>query len=153
MATVNDMNRRARLDNLMTGSSSDSQKATCECCGSTHFFSVTVEQYNKGYGSVEYTPMNSNPKPIKICVCGTPLPTKSTLKGATNQVRSIQEEFIRSLDCARTHVIANTAKELAKSVATTAEVQALEEKVKQLEEAVAALTSQGAKEDNHKTKK
>jgi hypothetical protein len=92
----------------MSGSA-DGATAECESCGSTYFYEVQVQQYSKGYGSVEYTATSFSPKNVKICLCGTPLPLKSLGKSASSDIRLKQEELTRSLSAAKQHLKDNSA--------------------------------------------
>lgn len=120
---VND--NRARIDRLMSGSGS-AGTATCERCGSTHFYSVNVEQFSKGFGSVEYQNISTNPKVVRICLCGLPLPVKSNVKGAT-AIRAMQEEFFTSLNGAREYISSNSAQAVVAQAASPKELEALKQ--------------------------
>lgn len=145
--------RRANLDRLMKGGS-QGDVATCENCGSTYFYSINAEQFSQqGYGSVEYNALGGNPRAAKVCLCGTPLPTKANARG-TAQTRGAQEEFFRSLTAAREYIANNSIKTLAKVAATPQEVEAVKQllitKVAELNDAIEALGKAKAPEKKPK---
>jgi hypothetical protein len=132
---------RAKLDRLMSGGGAG-EVATCDTCGSTYFYAVNAEQYSQGFGSVEYNALSANPRPTKVCLCGTPLPTKNSIRGAA-QTRGAQEEFLRSLTAARDYREANSIKAIAKIVASPSELEdlkaSLNAKIAELTETISKL--------------
>lgn len=115
--------RRANLDRLMKGGGAG-DVATCEECGSTYFYSVNAEQYSQGFGSVEYNAVSANPRTAKICLCGTPLPSKAGVRGSA-QTRGVQEEYFRSLNSAREYISSNKLSNLVKEAASPSELESV----------------------------
>lgn len=142
--------RRANLDRLMKGTADS--VATCDSCGGTYFYSVNAEQFSQGYSSVEYNALASNPRATKICLCGTPLPTKAAARGPS-AVRGAQEEYFRSLNASRSYIQTNAISNLAKSAATPKEVEDVKklllDKIAELSKAIEELSS---KKKTHGTK-
>lgn len=144
--------RRANLDRLMKGGSSG-DVATCEECGSTYFYTVNAEQFSQGYSSVEYNALSANPRNTKICLCGTPLPSKAGVRG-TAQTRGVQEEFFRSLNSAREYISSNKLSNLVKEAASPSEVENVKklllEKVADLQKVVEELSAKSKVVNNKK---
>jgi hypothetical protein len=134
---------RGKIDRLMKGGISG-EVATCDNCGGTYFYSVSVEQFSVGYSSVEYNAVGSNTRQSKICLCGTPLPTKAIARG-TAQTKGPQEEYIRSLSAARDYLESNSIKNLAKVATSPSELEdvkkSLTEEISKINTILSSLTS------------
>lgn len=111
---------------------------TCGRCGGTHFVALPFQQYlpRTGYGSAEY---RSNGGEVRgyICLCGAAYGPSATSE--SGRATALINRFQVSLDAADAYFKANNTTEALTSVATLADVGAVNLQLEDLKAQVDAL--------------
>lgn len=125
----------------------------CDECSSTFFYTVRSEQFQSGgYGSAEFRSISNAPKTLLICLCGKPYTPKSSYFAKSTVAAAQEEAFRKSVEAAQKYLKEHSLEHVASIAASPAEIQALEDRIREITKNLESIRSSILIQEDKKVK-